>query len=72
MFHFVLSLIAMYPQPNAESLKKVLDGKVALTVGKREESLPGGEPEGNFSISLSKMLRLDEASLFPLTYSRTM
>lgn len=48
------------PQPSTESLKKVVDGKVALMDGEQERSLPGGEAEGKFCVSLSKLLHLDE------------
>ena len=47
-------------QPSPESLKKVLDGKVALMEGEQERPLPGGDAEGTFCISLSKLLHLDE------------
>ncbi|CAN0114154.1 unnamed protein product, partial [Laminaria digitata] len=47
-------------QPSAESLKKVVDGKVALMDGGHEQTLPGGEAEGKFCVSLSKLLHLDE------------
>ena len=50
-------------QPSAESLKKVVDGKVALMDGGHEQSLPGGEAEGKFCVSLSKLLQLDEVSI---------
>lgn len=50
-------------QPNPESLKKVLDGKVALMEGEQERPLPGGDAEGTFCVSLSKLLHLDEARL---------
>ena len=59
----MFSLTLPHAQPSAESLKKVLDGKVALAEGKREEALPGGKDEGSFCISLSKLLSLDEASV---------
>lgn len=48
------------PQPSSESLKKLVDGKVALMEGEQERSLPGGEAEGKFCVSLSKLLHLDE------------
>lgn len=41
-------------------MKKVVDGKAALMDGGQEVSLPGGEEEGKFCISLSKLLHLDE------------
>ncbi|CAN0451664.1 unnamed protein product, partial [Ectocarpus sp. 12 AP-2014] len=53
-------LAKYYKKPSAESLKKVVDGKVALMEGEQERSLPGGEAEGKFCVSLSKLLHLDE------------
>lgn len=50
-------------QPSPESLKKVLDGKVALMEGEQERPLPGGDAEGTFCVSLSKLLHLDEARI---------
>lgn len=50
-------------QPSPESLKKVLDGKVALMEGEQERPLPGVDAEGAFCVSLSKLLHLDEARL---------
>lgn len=41
----------------------MLDGKVALMEGEQERPLPGGDAEGTFCISLSKLLHLDEVSL---------
>lgn len=49
-------------QPKQESLKKVLDGNVALMDGGQESSLPGGEPEAKFCCSLSRLLNLDEVN----------
>lgn len=52
-------------QPSPESLKKVVDGKVALMEGEQEGPLPGGDAEGTFCVSLSKLLHLDEARMKP-------
>lgn len=49
-------------QPKQESLKKVLDGQVALMDGGQESSLPGGEAEAKFCCSLSRLLNLDEVN----------
>ncbi|CAM9882856.1 unnamed protein product, partial [Hapterophycus canaliculatus] len=53
-------LAKYYKKPSSESLKKVVDGKVALIEGGQERALPGGEAEGKFCVSLSKLLHLDE------------
>lgn len=58
----VLCPMSCVNQPSSESLKKVLDGKVSLMEGAQERSLPGGEAEATFCVSLSKLLHLDEAS----------
>lgn len=56
-------------QPRAESLKKVLGGKVALLDGGQEQTIPGGEAEAKFCISLSKLLNLDEVSQGQVVYA---
>lgn len=57
-------------QPSPESLKKVLGGKVPLMEGGQERPLPGGDAEGTFCVSLSKLLHLDEVCMYVYVVSR--